>query len=415
MSHKFSTVQDIVDWRLCLGCGVCVSVCKKKYITLENIESRGIRPRVKPGECGTCSDCLKVCPGFGISKKAGENTGITSLQSDWGQVLEIWGGYAVDEELRCYGSSGGAASALALYCLEKEGVGQVAHIARDETGWTNKTVLSRSRSELLERTGSRYAPASPCESSAYIAEAEAPSVFIGKPCDVQGARKGELVRPELQDKICLAISIFCAGTPSTEATIKLLESLKVRTDCVSQIRYRGRGWPGNFTVWTNGSDRPAIEIPYLDAWEFLQKYRPYRCYLCPDGTGEFADISCGDPWYRMDRNNPGYSLILLRTNHGQQIFHRAMESGYIKADRVDPSCLPLSQPGFPDKRGAIWGRLLALKMFGIPTPRYDGWPLFGCWRKLSVQQKVRSIIGTFKRIMQRRYYRRETFRQSPFF
>lgn len=406
MKPQFSTVQDVVNWRLCLGCGACVPLCKKNYIVLENIKSQGIRPRLETADCGVCSDCLRVCPGLSIEKKAEDGKGITSLGNDWGGVFEIWEGYAADQEIRHMGSSGGVASALALYCLEKEGVGQVVHATQDDkTGWTNRTVLSKSRGELLARAGSRYAPASPCEGLACIPETQAPSVFVGKPCDVQGARKAEMIWPELRDKIHLAISIFCAGTPSASATTKLIDSLKVPIDQVSQIRYRGRGWPGNFAVWTNGSEKPTVEIPYLEAWGFLQKYRPYRCYLCPDGTGETADISCGDPWYRKDRNNPGYSLILLRTNRGRETFHRAMEAGYIKAERVDPKVLPMSQPGFPAKRGAIWGRLLAMKMFGIPTPKYDNWPLFECWKKLPIKEKAKSVLGTVRRIVQRKYYR----------
>lgn len=407
MKPQFSTVQNVVNWRLCLGCGACVSVCKKNYIALKNIENQGIRPAVEAVDCGTCSDCLQVCPGLGIEKRLQEKGALDSLWADWGHISEIWEGYAADQELRYAGSSGGAASALALYCLEKEGVGQAVHAAQDETGWTNRTVLSATKSDLLARTGSRYAPAAPCENLADVVEAQTPSVFIGKPCDIQGARKAELIWPKLRDKMGLAISIFCAGTPSTVATTKLIELLKVPIDEVIQIRYRGRGWPGNFAVWTNGSDEPAVEIPYLQAWGFLQKYRPYRCYLCPDGTGELADISCGDPWYREDRNNPGYSLILIRTERGREIFHSAMEAGYVKAARVDPTCLPMSQPGFPAKRGAIWGRLLAMKMFGIPIPEYNGWPLYECWKKLPAKEKAKSILGTIKRIVQRKYYRPE--------
>jgi coenzyme F420 hydrogenase subunit beta len=231
-------------------------------------------------------------------------------------------------------------------------------------------------------------------------------MFIGKPCDVHGVRKAEVIHPEIRVKIPLAVSIFCAGTPPTAATLRLIESLGVPSKQVTDIRYRGRGWPGTFAVWTNGSEKPAVEIPYLEAWEFLQKFRPFRCYLCPDGTGELADISCGDAWRRrLAGGDEGYSLILSRTERGREIFHRAMLAGYIKAEQVGPEALPLSQPGFPAKRGAIWGRLLAMKMFGVPTPKYDGWPLFECWMKLSSKEKAKSILGTLRRVILRGYYR----------
>jgi coenzyme F420 hydrogenase subunit beta len=329
------------------------------------------------------------------------------MRLNWGPIKEVWEGYAADNDLRHFASSGGAASAITLYCLKKEGSGQVVHIGPDhENVLGNRTVISKTKGQLLAQTGSRYAPASPCDGLYEVANAQTPSVFIGKPCDIQGVRKAEQAMPEIRDRVGLTVSIFCAGTPSTMATFKLIESLKVPINKVTGIRYRGRGWPGTFAVWTNGSKKPAVEIPYSEAWGFLQKYRPYRCYLCPDGTGELADISCGDPWYRETRDGgEGYSLVLLRTERGREIFHKAIREGYIKGEQVKPEVLPKSQPGFPEKRGAIWGRLLAMKVFGIPTPTYEGWPLFQCWMKLPVKKKAKSILGTAKRIIQRKYYK----------
>jgi len=375
---------------------------------MEDVIEDGLRPVMRGLNCERCGKCLEVCPGVGITCKneddfSGADKG---LLAEWGPILEIWEGYAGDDNLRYLASSGGAASAIALYCLEQEGAGQVVHTGPDhETAWSNRTVFSKTKVQLLEQTGSRYAPASPCSGLSEVATVKAPSVFIGKPCDIQGLRKTELVFPELKKRIGLKLSIFCAGTPSTEATLKLIESLNVPIDQVTDIRYRGRGWPGAFAVWMNGSKKPAADIPYAEAWGFLQKYRPFRCYLCPDGTGELADISCGDPWYRKNRNaEQGYSLILIRTERGREIFHKALKEGYIMAEQVKPEVLPLSQPEFPAKRGAIWGRLLAMKMFAIPVPDYKGFPLNKNWQRIAIKEKARSLIGTVRRIVQRKYY-----------
>jgi len=392
-----------------VGCGACVPACPDGFVRLVNRESEGIRPVVTAEGCGTCDKCLTVCPGWQLPKYAFEGNGeqINLMRSDWGPIKEIWEGYAGDDNLRYFSSSGGASSALALYCLEKEGVGQVIHTGPDhETAWSNQTVFSKTKDQLLEQTGSRYAPASPCDSLSEIVTAQGPSVFIGKPCDIQGLTKAKSIFPELKKGIELKLSIFCAGTPSTAATLKLIESLNVPQNQVTGIRYRGRGWPGTFAVWMNGSKKPAVDIPYSEAWGFLQKYRPFRCYLCPDGTGELADISCGDPWYRKIRDKEqGYSLILIRTKRGKEIFHKALKEGYIMAEKVKPEVLRLSQPEFPAKRGAVWGRLLAMKMFGIPAPTYEGWPLFECWTKLSAKEKTKSILGTARRIIAKKYYR----------
>ena len=144
----------------------------------------------------------------------------------------------------------------------------------------------------------------------------------------------------------------------------------------------------------------------MESWGFLQKFRPFRCYLCPDGTSELADISCGDPWYReIKEGDAGFSLALVRTQRGREILHGAMDSGYVSLERVGPKILKDSQRNLLEKRKAIWGRLLAMKFFGIPTPRLVGFYLFQNWLKLPIPEKARSFLGTVRRIIQRKLYK----------
>jgi coenzyme F420 hydrogenase subunit beta len=332
---------------------------------------------------------------------------MAELAQGWGPILEIWEGYAADPEVRFNGSSGGLASALALYCLEKGGMSGVLHTGPDaDQPLKNKTYFSQGWTGLLQRTGSRYAPASPCDGISRIEEASGSSVFVGKGCDVEAIRKAQEVRPELGTKLGLAIGIFCAGTPSSQATLRLLTQLGVNPGGVADMRYRGKGWPGNFTV-TMRDGPPPVSIPYMDAWEFLQKYRPHRCYLCPDSTAELADISCGDPWYREVKEDPqGFSLVLVRTERGRQIVHGAIEAGYVVLAQRRPDVLVASQSGMLDKRGAIWGRILAMKLFGIPVPRYEGFHLHENWKRLPAREKARAFLGTVRRIVTRGYWRR---------
>jgi coenzyme F420 hydrogenase subunit beta len=141
------------------------------------------------------------------------------------------------------------ASALALYCIEKEGMQGVVHVGNDsEEQYKNKSTFSRTRGEILATTGSRYSPASPCDLFQAIEDAKGACVFIGKPCDVEGLRKTQSIRPNLGKNVGIAIGIFCAGTPSTQGTIDLLAKYGISHEDVEQIRYRGRGWPGSFSV-----------------------------------------------------------------------------------------------------------------------------------------------------------------------
>lgn len=405
---KIRNVKDVAAWRMCVGCGVCAYICPENNIKLIDIIADGIRPILESNNCGNCNECLEVCPGYETAHRSFDNISglIQELKAGWGPVLETYEGYATDSEIRFNGSSGGAASAIALYCLEKEGMHGVLHTDADpEWSWKNTTVFSRDRKDLLKRTGSRYSPASPCNSLDQIEYAPSPCVFIGKPCDVAGLRKAQTLKAKLDQKAGIAIGIFCAGTPSTQGTLDFLERLKVNPQDVEKIRYRGKGWPGMATVRKKGQDSQSYQISYKESWDFLQKYRPYRCYLCPDGTSEFADISCGDPWYReIKKEESGYSLVLVRTERGRKILHRAMKFGYIHLKPAISGILIESQKNLLSKRMAILGRLMAMKVFGIPTPKLEGFHLLKNWLFLQKKEKVRSIFGTGRRIIQRKFF-----------
>jgi len=133
-------------------------------------------------------------------------------------------------------------------------------------------------------------------------------------------------------------------------------------------------------------------------------------YLCPDLTAESADISVGDPWYRpIGENEPGRSLILIRTEKGRKVFHDAVAAGYIDAVKVGPEIILRSQKNLLGKRQAIWGRLLALKLFGIAYPQLKGFHLWSNWLDLPTVEKVKSVLGTARRIVQRNYFKPEEY------
>jgi len=405
---KIQCVDQVARWRLCAGCGACAAACPNHAIRLVDIFDRGIRPIVDPVKCRKCGGCVEVCPGIGITHQSFNNRSVPELLCEWGPVLEVWEGFAADPQIRYTGSSGGAATALALFCLDKQQASGVLHIGTSPGApLENIAVLSTSKAELLGRTGSRYSPAAPCEKLDWIVKSKSPSVFIGKPCDVAALRKSQAVNPLLDKNVSLAISIFCAGTPATEGTYKILSSLGVKPEQTEQLRYRGCGWPGATTVKIKDDDGQKRQISYEESWgNILSHFGQYRCRICPDSTGEFADISCGDPWYRVLKGNEqGWSLVVVRTERGKEILHKAIKAGYINLERVESDKIPQSQKALLVRRRHLWGRLLMMRTMGIPVPRYTGFFLCRSWLRLSFKEKLRCLAGTLKRIMLRGWMR----------
>jgi coenzyme F420 hydrogenase subunit beta len=406
---KINDVEDIVRWRLCIGCGACAFICPNHVIGLENRLDDGIRPKIVNKEmCAGCDQCVRVCPGYSYlpNYKYKKEANYNELEYIFGPVYSIWEGHAADKDIRFKGSSGGVITALSLYGIEQEGMIGAIHIDQcDQKAWNNRVVLSKNKDDLLERTGSRYSPAAPCSRIGDFNIQKEKCVFIGKPCDVSGLRNIISIKPKLKERFGLILGIFCAGTPSTRGTLNLLKLLNLDLEKIEKIRYRGEGWPGSFS--TKDKDEKAINkrIPYNRAWDYLEKYRPYRCYLCPDGTSELADISCGDPWYRNDlESENGDSLIIVRTERGQRIIEGAIRKGYVVLEETIPRNVINSQKNLTAKRMSIWGRLIALKIFLIPVPNYTSFPLLDNWLKLKTRDKLRSFLGTIKRIVVRKYY-----------
>lgn len=407
--RRIRTLRDVVEWGLCAGCGACASACPHDAITLVNHERVGIRPHVDAARCSACDTCLAICPGHEIDGEmaTGPCPEPRCADREFGLTLEIWEGYAADPELRRQASSGGALSALALYCLERESMRFVLHTGSDPAKpWLNRTVQSRNRADLLSRTGSRYAPASPCDGLRSIERSDGPCVFIGKPCDTAAAWKLRRLKPVLDRNLGLVLAFFCAGTPSTRGTLDLLDTLGVNRSGVRELRYRGEGWPGDFKVSSNGDG--CKRLSYKDSWGALTRYRSPRCHLCPDGLGRVADISCGDAWDKWEgTGDAGRSLILVRTPLGQQMLRRAMAAGYLEARPSTAAQVLAAQPNLLARRREILGRLIARRLLGVPEPRFKGFSLHQSWVGLPPSRKLRSVAGTAKRLFQRGTWRRE--------
>ena len=121
------TIQDVVDWGLCTGCGICSYICNRKgAIELVNLEEIGIRPKFNRTICKECSDCLEFCPGFSIDANVDEKNSIKPHKNlIIGDNYGIYEGYAKDVNIRYHGSSGGIITAIATYCLEKKNFQQI--------------------------------------------------------------------------------------------------------------------------------------------------------------------------------------------------------------------------------------------------------------------------------------------------
>lgn len=395
-------VEKIVRSGLCSGCGLCAGILDDGKIKMEMSPDGFLRPVETADITRVEQDAIEAtCPGITL---AHETASDVPYNPDWGPIITSRAGFSNDPEIRRLASSGGALSGILHYLLESGSVDFVVHVGMSKsTPFRNELFESRTREEIIERAGSRYSPAAPLMKIRQALQSPGRFAVVGKPCDIAGLRNYLRQNPTLNDRIPALVSFFCAGVPSEAGTLDLLRELGVTSGDLASFKYRGDGWPGFATATSH--DGTVRRMDYDTSWgTILNRHLQFRCKICPDGTGEFADIVCADGWHMDKEGNPdfsereGRSVILTRTKNGENIVQAAMSGDYIRTEPLDLNLLPAMQPFQKRRKQLALSRLAALVVLLRPTPRFRGLRLWRAALKGGVTANLRSFLGTFVRI-----------------
>lgn len=385
-------IAAVVDNGNCSGCGACCQLDPGLRMALS--PAGYSRPVRSSGSESAASDRSfdVTCPGRTvISPRPPGSTWHPTM----GPIVEAFQGSATDPSIRFAGSSGGALTALATWMIETGRAREAVAAASDSTEpLRTATVTVQNRDQALAAAGSRYAPVS----NAAHANFEPTVLFIGKPCEVSAVR-ALAARKQMSPPVLL--SFFCAGTPSQTATEALVQQLIGDQQPVA-MWYRGRGWPGRFTVTTSSGNTQSLS--YNESWgQALGPAAQWRCKICPDGIGESADIVAADFWesdedgYPVFDEGSGLSALLARTQLGADLLKAAVAEGALQVGPLDPDDLAAVQPYQVQRRTSLAARLIGARAAGRSVPRYRG---FGLWRGLLREplDQLRTSRGAFRRV-----------------
>lgn len=393
-------LDRIVQGGLCHGCGACASALGTKKLTMKMDEAGYLRPaRISSADTEEDRVLTEVCSGYSLDQKADHRP----YDDVWGPVLSLQTGYSTDPEVRYQGSSGGVISALAIHLIESETVDFVLQThasTHDPVG--NVTGPSLDRAAVIAAAGSRYNPSAPlADLEAHLATGRR-FAFVGRPCDVAALRRMALYDARINRQVPVMLSFFCAGVPSRKGAIAVLEALGVEHSEVQEFAYRGRGWPGRARAVRHDGSEESMD--YNSSWgTILNRHLQFRCKICPDGTGEFADVVCADAWYGKDgypdfTEADGRSLVVGRTIRGEALLASAVKSGSVSLEPLALTELRGMQPYQYDRKRAILARLAALILKGRITPRFNGLRLGALTLRSSLPWLLRNWLGTYRRI-----------------
>jgi coenzyme F420 hydrogenase subunit beta len=390
-------IKAVVESDNCSGCGLCASLFQGVSMALS--DDGYMRPAISPTEVmGNQRDAAGVfaraCPGRLVAAPRVEQG--AKVHPIFGRYVGVWEGWSTDEKVRLAGSSGGVLTAIAGYVSDRAGA--PARMVAMDADRPSRTVpvTIMSREEALQAAGSRYAPVS------VAADLDAGlSSITGKPCEIAGVRASGIDRDGP-----LLLSFFCAGTPSQFATERLIQQLGHDVDSVTQIRYRGDGWPGTFSV--SSENLPTGRKSYEASWgEVLGKRLQGRCKICVDGTGESADIAVGDYWLADDSGYPsfedqdGRSVVIARTHRGAKVLEDCLTDGLIELNPISLDSVARIQPLQVKRRTTLAGRLLGKRLIGLTVPRYPGYSLISFLLR-NPGANLRAAAGTVRRSLRNR-------------
>lgn len=308
--------KAVISQGLCSGCGTCAGVCPKECIKMGEdnlVES------IDYNKCIDCNLCYRCCPSGEVTFRKPDGNG------DWetGSYISIFKGHACNEKIRKNGASGGLATALLQYLLE-DGIADCV-VCADFTGRDAGYKIVFKPEDLFKSQKSYYIPVSMNLVIREIMKQNKKYAVIGTPCQIQGLVKATEVIPQLKDRIVVKIGLFCGYVQKKES----IEALAKYLDCNSE-EWDFCGWRcGDYPGYATFKNKHTKEVRKMIIYDALSMAVPFytlkKCFLCPDGTNEFADIVLGDVHAAGNDENVG----IIRTRIGKEIISAAMEQGYV--------------------------------------------------------------------------------------
>jgi coenzyme F420 hydrogenase subunit beta len=214
--------------------------------------------------------------------------------------------------------AGGTVSALMTLAL-KEGLIDAAALTDREDMIAVPRLITRAE-DVSGCAGSKFmaAPTLSVINQGVIQGYERMGV-VGTPCQITALaqmKTNPLNQEGFKDSVVLTVGLVCTWAIDTRKLLPLL------TECIGDACIQGMDMPpppSEIMVVDTGDGK--VEIPL----ERIRTLVPKGCYVCPDMTSEWADVSVG-----VLEGKPDWNTLIIRTETGDQLVKEACNAGYLK-------------------------------------------------------------------------------------
>lgn len=321
--------NDVISVNRCCACGACIAYCESQAFDV--IEMDNYTPKFKTDKsvenCKECGYCYYICPQTDPLMEKINNQ--YKIKDEMGYVADILAAKTTDAKIKEVGQDGGLVTSLLMYLFDKNEIdGAIVSEYDDNLKPIPKIIYNKE--DLFKSSGTRYTISSnllPLKDLYEIAEDivekhhqiydinQLRMAFVGTPCQCRAVRKMQLLNISPTHVIKYVFGLFCMENYDYD---KLFELVKAETGLepkdIAKMNIKK-----NFFITNKANEVKEVE---------LHKFDPAvrnHCKECDEFTSRFADISFGGSG-AVQQN----SMIIVRTENGQELITNAINDGYVQ-------------------------------------------------------------------------------------